>query len=272
MFIAENLPVQIQGALAFNQTFNLDFEGIGVLPIEFDVPVRGAMYLNQPSRWDDFSDAIDKYVLNHELGHFWLARAQVDLGGGRSAITLGRQGAHWSYFMHTGGSPMEGNAWIDNGDGSFTSDPTVSGDFSDLDLYLMGLLPADEVAPWFLIEPTEAFGRTPIDSPDHYAPEPQSRTIFGRRVDLTIDDVIAAEGPRGGPAPSSFRILTLLVAGPEEILTAGDFDRIEDLQARWVTYWSETTRERSDISFDIDDEGLQMPPPADPRWIPGGAR
>ena len=276
VFLAENLPVQIQGALAFNQTLNRDLPGTGVRETQFEaLPIRGALYLNQPSRWEDFDSRIDKYIFNHELGHFWLARANADLGDGRDSRLLGRQLAHWSYFLHTAGSPMEGNYWTDNGDGSFTSDPTVSGDFSDLDLYLMGFISAEEVGPFFLIEPTEAGGRTRVDSPDHYAATPTPTTIWGRRVDLTVDDVIATEGiVKVGPAkaPTSFRILTILVAGPEEVLELSDITRVNALQGQFTKYWAEGTRGFSTISFDLGAARFPMPPLTDPTWIPEMAR
>lgn len=276
VFLSEGLPNQIQGALAFNQTFNRDLEGMGRLPFTVEeIPVRGALYLNRASRWDDLSPAIDKFVFNHELGHFWLAYPHVDVGEGRDDLLLGRQAAHWSYFVHTNGSPMEGNAWIDNGDGSFTTDPTVSGDFSELDLYLMGLLPAEAVQPFFVIDPIESFGRGPASPPDAYSAAPSPTTILGHRREITIDDVIAAEGevsPGFGSAPTAFRLLTLVVAGPEEILTEEGLQKITTLQSEFTTYWSEGTGRRSDVSFDIPDEGLSMPPLAGPTWVPGGAR
>ena len=42
-----------------------------------------------------------------------------DDGGIELNDMLGRQFSHWSYFMHTGGSVLEGNRWRDNGDGTF---------------------------------------------------------------------------------------------------------------------------------------------------------
>ena len=276
VFLSEGLPNQISDALAFNQTFNRELEGMGTRQFTTEgVPVRGALYMNRASRWDEFPPAIDRWIFNHELGHFWLAYPFVDLGAGREDALLGRQLAHWSYFVHTGGSPMEGNAWIDNGDGSFTTDPTVSGDFSDLDLYLMGMLPAEQVAPFFVIDPIESFGRGPASNPDHFALEPESTTILGDRIDVTVSDIIASEGPVSpgpGEAPTSFRLLTLVVAGPEEVLSERNVQRIRALQSEFVTYWSEGTRQLSSVSFELADEGLSMPPLAGPTWIPGGAR
>ena len=156
--------------------------------------------LDKNSFIDDLYAAID--ILAHEIGHQWLVGAQfVDASGQVSNDLLGRSGVHWSYYFNSDLSFLEGNRIQDNGGGSFTTQrgaPT----YNDLDLYFMGLLPAGQVSDFWYVRAS-----APQDT-DTAAPE-GGATFQGTRVDLEIDDVIAALGPRrpaAGDAPREFRI------------------------------------------------------------------
>jgi hypothetical protein len=113
---------------------------------------------------------------------------------------LGRQRAHWSYFVHTGGSPMEGNNWEEITPGVFRTG-RLSFRFSTMDLYIMGLLPASAVDPFFLIADADVMGQRDQngqtinrESPPEFGG--RTITIRGRRVDVGIDDIVRANGPR----------------------------------------------------------------------------
>lgn len=126
--------------------------------------------------------------------------------------------AHWSYFFHTGGSPMEGNNWEEMSPGVFrTLRPTFR--FSELDLYLMGLIPASEVRPTFLItEPQMVPRGINRDSPPEYYN--RSITVRGRRVDVTVQDIIRANGPRVPAypdAPRDLDVVWVLLAQTEDV-------------------------------------------------------
>ncbi len=98
--------------------------------------------------------------------------------------------AHWSYFFNSGGSPMEGNVWTESPAGTFrTSMPSFR--FSPMDLYAMGLIPASEVPPTFLIADPTTSANVTRDSPPEY--NGRSVIVRGRRVDVTIS---------GSPPPS----------------------------------------------------------------------
>lgn len=126
-------------------------------------------------------------VFAHEFLHQWAAKVRFrGQDGLASDALLGKDGAHWSFLLNSGASVAYGNQWHDNGDGSFTS---VAGwqFFSPLDLYLMGLYRKEEVPPFYLIE-NPAIDKTRL---------PQNGvTISGVRKTISIDDVIAIEGPR----------------------------------------------------------------------------
>jgi hypothetical protein len=157
-------------------------------------------------------------------------------------VLLGRQSAHWSYFMNSGGSAMEGNAWEEVSPGVFRTGPPVNR-FSPLDLYVMGLVPPSEVPPfWVIAEPDvgalDAGSMPPVASSP---PERSGRavTVRGRRVTYTIDDVIRANGPRipgsgapdaGGASESEYRVIWVLLATPERVTdrVAAGFDQAVD--------------------------------------------
>ncbi len=133
--------------------------------------------------------------------------------------------------MQNGASPMGGNEWVANSDGTFSPQPMIKKiHYSDLDLYLMGLLPAEDVRPWFVVdEPTfdsECNPSVETNCDDWYrTPTAASRsqsygsvTVRGTRLDYSIEDIVSRLGERDPPAGSSpdhFRIAFVLVADPE---------------------------------------------------------
>ncbi len=198
-------------------------------------------------------DAFTRLVFGQELGHRWGAFVHADGLGG---ALLGRDAAHWSYFLDTGGSPLEGNAWRDEGNGVFrTANDVGSVAFSDLDLYLMGLLPPDQVAPFFLVESPDTrgqrddFGR-PLEasSPPSLA---QDVRITGVRTDLGVEDVIAVEGPRspGASAPAEVRIAFVLVVRPGQEDDAALLGLHERVVRRHAELWSDMTRGLSRLTI-----------------------
>ncbi|MCH9681530.1 MAG: hypothetical protein K0V04_08865, partial [Deltaproteobacteria bacterium] len=147
------------GVGAFFQSVANQVQGIGfdhiaaedpVIPAAIfdDTPqsqVEGLLHLN---RWSQYlgtdpggtNDAIISLIFGQELGHAWGSFVYYAQPGAEPGSLLGRANAHWSFYMDTGGSPMQGHRWVDNGDGTFTANKSDLYLFSDLDLYLMGLL------------------------------------------------------------------------------------------------------------------------------------
>ncbi len=69
-----------------------------------------------------YMDAIDPYLeadgfelLGHEVGHRWLSRLRFGKDGLPQGALLGRGAVHWSFFLDTDASVMEGNRIRDNG-------------------------------------------------------------------------------------------------------------------------------------------------------------
>lgn len=177
-----------------------------------DSRLDGMAFLNDFPYWQahpaEFQNDFD-----HELGHRWGARVHARIDGADSTELLGRDQQHWSYFLNSGGSPLEGNIWTDLGAGQLQADtPLGPGAFSDLDLYAMGVVPAAAVGPQQLLRPdpgappaTDCLGQTlgPTSPPQSCGPYQTAATP----VTFTIDDVLAVEGPRDPPA----------VAGPVSV-------------------------------------------------------
>jgi hypothetical protein len=125
--------------------------------------------------------------------------AGVPVAVGPTAF-LGRQGLHWSYFANTGGSPMEGNLWEETSPGQFHTRPPT-GLFSPVDLYNMGLIPASEVPPFWLIAAPDTLGQLDIRNQEITNVSPTEITgrdvgIRGQRVTYTVDDIVQVNGPR----------------------------------------------------------------------------
>lgn len=173
-------------------------------------------------------------VLSHEMMHRWAANAKFkDTNGTISSALLGKDGSHWSFLLDSGGSLMYGNAWQDNGNGTFTSTTPQSElkFYSPLDLYLMGMIDKSRVPPMLL-----------IDSPGIDAAQlPQAGvTITGTARTVTIDDIVAAMGPRTPDAVSSqksFKTAFIYVTQPGTFVS-DDLYKIENVRNSEVTRFS----------------------------------
>lgn len=264
----------VKGVGAFYQSLANDVAGIGykqaaaidpIIPDEFfdDTPnsqFQGMLHMND---WHNFllpgdaglNDPWISLVFGQELGHAWLSFVRADLGDGPSDLMLGRAKAHWNFYMHTDGSPVEGHRWADNGDGSFTAAQLKSFQFSDLDLYLMGLMPPEEVQPWFVIEdPHDCIDSALRDMEcapvDGFSFKADQYRVKGTRRDLTIQNVIAAEGqriPAYPDAPNEFNLSFILIKRPDESLCDQELAAMDAIVDRSIEMWVGQTRDRATI-------------------------
>jgi hypothetical protein len=210
----------IGNAFAFETTIANEIRGIG-LPL-FDA--SGDFGSAGRLRSFTMMDFIGKYpedplqtflgenstvsVLGQEAGHRWLAFLEFrNHTGMRSEALLGRDQAHWSFFMDSDASVMEGNDIEDLGGGSFRTVGAVTR-YSLLDQYAMGLVPESQVPTFFYVDnPVNVSGSRDASS------APQIGVTFnGTRRDVLIQDGAALQLTRrsrksiafGGPGkPSS---------------------------------------------------------------------
>src|SRR5439155_6233273 len=90
-------------------------------------------------------------ILAHEVAHHWLAYIRYPQNGKKSTVLLGRDDSHWSFFFNSDASFLEGNNISQKSHNSFlTLQPFQR--YSELDLYLMGLLSASEVHDSFYVD------------------------------------------------------------------------------------------------------------------------
>ncbi len=189
----------------------------------------------------------------HEMGHRWSAFVSAKING--ELIPLGP--THWAtglqaqaafpYQRPVEASIMGGGVWQDNFDGTWTQ---LDDDYyvpatgwSYLDLYLMGLIAPTEVPDFFLLRNLT----------------PQTRDANGHmiykadRTKVTINDVIAAEGPRTPDVDHAQKhfntgMVVVLEHGhtpPPELI-----ERVEGIRLRWIDYWDTTTGHRSTMTAD----------------------
>lgn len=193
---------------------------------------------------------IGRMTFNQELGHRWAARVHAIIAGRDSNETLGRDLSHWSYFMHSANSSMEGNTWLDRGRGEFVTRTRIdSFSFSNLDRYLMGLVSpaeADDEALFIIRDPLVGSQRDLTGNRINRSSPPQfgggDKLVGGERYDLSIDDVVAAEGAREPSHLNSvkeFRAAFVLVMRPAHGLDDDDFDDFDAMRRRMAADFME---------------------------------
>ncbi len=182
-------------------------------------------------------------VLGQEVGHRWLAFLEFrNHTGARSEALLGRDQAHWSFFMDSDASVMEGNDIEDLGGGSFRTTGAVQR-FSRLDQYAMGLVSPSQVPSFFYVEnPVNVAGGREADS----APR-VGVTFNGTRRDVLIEDVIAINGPRIPSSADSARVhrqAFLLVVGQGRSADNAQIAKIDRIRRAWESFFEQATEGR----------------------------
>jgi hypothetical protein len=214
-----------------------------------------AAYAHQlGERWPDGKIPPYDYAMSqigHEMGHRWGAFVSAKVNG--ETVQLGP--THWArglqapvafpYQRPTEASAMGGGVWQDNHDGTYTQlddDYYVPATgYSYLDLYLMGLIAPAEVPDFFLLRNLSPAGRDRNGHP-----------IFrAERTRVTIEDVIAVEGPRlpdVDHAQKRFNTGMVVIvehgAKPSKEL----LQRTNGIRERWIDYWETTTGHRSSMT------------------------
>ncbi|HXU81774.1 MAG TPA: hypothetical protein VN914_10285 [Polyangia bacterium] len=200
-----------------------------------------------------------------ESAHRWMVFMNfIDPRTGRiSDALLGRQCSHYSRYVDTQGSIHDGFAWQDNGDGTFTW-TEYSKRYGNLDLYGMGLMEADEVPPFFLIDGVPNYTYPPTCNSYQFSFRPPAQTVAGTRVDISIQDVIAANGERRvttGERQNYWREAEVILTSPAENLSSPRVQmlvaRIEKARLFWEAWNREASRNRlvmcTKISADCGD-------------------
>jgi hypothetical protein len=186
--------------------------------------------------------------IGHEMGHRWAAFVSAKVGNEK--IDLGP--VHWDmglqapvafpYQRPTEASSMGGSVWQDNQDGTFTQlddnyyVPATG--HSYLDLYLMGLISPTEVPDFFILRDLQPAG---LDANGH-------RVFKAKRMKVTIQDVIAAEGARLPDVKNSqkeFNTGMVVVVEHGQKPSPELIERTNGIREQWMKYWEITAGHRS---------------------------
>ena len=183
--------------------------GMGIIDQRSDFNTRALEGLVNLKHIDSHNPDELTAVLAEEVGHRHLAYMRLPRSVATSTqVTLvGRQEAHWHGLLHTGGSFMDGHDWLERSLGEFI---VVSRNrrFSQLDLYGLGLLPPENVDSFFFIKNGTSLAGAQVPPAAQLPPGFVAR---GKRLDLTVDDVIQELGPRT-PKPGAVTTTRLFFA------------------------------------------------------------
>ena len=245
----------ITDAFAYETTVKNEVRGLGIdtydLASDFGSPgrLRSLVVMDWLGKYPDnpsqkfLGENNTVSVLGQESGHRWLAFMEFrDAAGRRSQALLGRDLAHWSFFLDSDASVMEGNDIEDLRGGSFRTVGAVQR-YSLLDQYAMGLIPPGSVPPFFYVEaPTNM-------SPERTAESaPQVGVTFnGTRRDVLIDDIIRVLGPRDPSAADSAKVhrqafLYLVSAGKSP--DSGQVAKVDGIRRAWEAFFLQATDNR----------------------------
>lgn len=223
-------------AVAVYETFRTDldfFAGAYALPGNPGVDgigfVNGGSYPRRPTLMQMNvaahvpGSAEHERTLLHEFGHRWLFFVSYRDGlVNRTDLNPDNfHPAQWfdtraAFNVETGYdcSTMGGAVFTPSGEGSFAIAPRGAYAYSWLDLYLMGLAGKHEVAPLFWLEHTE-----PPLGPAYW-PSPSITSVRGTKRDVTVDQIIASEGPRRPEYPATqrqFKVAFVLLREPGNV-------------------------------------------------------
>jgi subtilase family serine protease/flagellar hook assembly protein FlgD len=265
LVVFTNFPFETGAATAFHLFGRNDVEGIGK-----PVGSAGPSPFGSRSRlkgWIDMAD-VSRYrerpfslepgdpgfldtlgTLAHEMGHQWLAEVRYKVGDTVFDDLLGADDVHWSYLLDSDASFLYGADWRDGGDGTFRA-AAVKERYSDLDLYLMGLLPKDEVPPLTLLR-SPGVDRRRINREGEVVPVAATSTIL-------VDQIVDAMGPRRPDhlhSQKEFRLGFVFLTRPGTEPSAEDLEAVERVRrafgARFFALthgvgWADTTLGPSD--------------------------
>jgi hypothetical protein len=252
-----------RAAAAYEVPVKNEVQGLGrLLPVKDSSDAYGShgilrSMLNMKTVGLGAGDTMDSWRLSletwgQESAHRWLVFLLFrDPRTGRASdAMLGRQCAHYSRYVDTQASVHDGFAWRDNGNGTFTW-TEASQRYGDLDLYGMGLMAPDEVPPFFLIDDIPGYRYPTSCGLYSLVARMPDQTVSGSRVDITIDDVIAANGVRRVPTDERqdyWREAEVIILAPNETPAS---PRVQALAARinrarlfWEQWNLEASRER----------------------------
>ncbi len=249
---------------ANERTIKNDVEGIGSGTFDFSSffgsngVLESQCNMNQIDVWPTnpeerfFSPGNNNFltIMGQETGHRWGAFVNfVDTNGDTSNLILGRGDAHWSYYFDSDHSSLEGGNW-EFDSGNLYRTLTDVDFFSELDEYLLGLRRPEEVSPSFFLS---SFSNNSQSNRDQGTPL-KNATATGTAVEVTIENIIAAEGPRipaEQDAPKDLRQAFILIIKNGNTPSQADLGKIENFRRTWEDYFERSVDGRMTLNTSV---------------------
>jgi hypothetical protein len=178
-------------------------------------------------------------LLAHESGHRWMIRSS---GTNKFTSLLGRDNEHWSFYFNTG-FRYGGMKFETMGRELYNRRLRLD---SALDQYLMGFLDLP-VSNQCLCDQYLGTFKMPHSS--------CRRGHLSRNGKFTIDDIIAAEGPRipdASLAPKVLRQAFILVIPQGTTVPQSDIDKLSRIRRRWQQFYFDATNGRGTVETTIN--------------------
>ena len=248
-----------RGAFAFESTVTNKIRGLGSDVFDQSAAfgstgaLESVMVMDRLAKYGDDPNAkilgenTALAVIAHETAHRWLTKMRFrDGSAAGSDALLGRQRAHWSFFLDSDASVMEGNDIEDRGGGNFRTIDAAQR-YSKLDLYGMGLIPARDVPPFFYVDaPANVEGGRTRES------APRVGVSFtGTRRDLGIQDVVDAIGerqPNADASPRLHRQAWVYVISRGTSPAPADLARLERLRTAFEPFFARIAENRMTLT------------------------
>jgi hypothetical protein len=263
LVIFTNTKVVGGNTFAFESTVSNQIRGIGIDQVDTSADFGSAGNLESVV----VMDTLTKYpaspttkflgenntlsLLGQEAGHRWLAFLKFrDANNRTSMALLGRDQAHWSFFMDSDASVMEGNDIEDLGGGSFRTRDAVKR-YSLLDQYAMGLVSDSQVPDFFYVE-----SPVNVQPPRRATDDPDIGVTFnGTKRVVSIEDVIAAMGrrsPSSGSSPRVHRQAFVYVVANGTTLDNAQVSKLDGIRRAWTDFFNQATSRRMRAQTTLD--------------------
>lgn len=241
---------EASGVPTFDTSFQLgiynNVEGIGLPPVDYRGEFGGSD--NLQSIHFIHSRHMNRYVMLQEVGHQWCAFARFRErrdGPLRTDLLIQNGGgafSHWNIYFDDDRSPVDYDEvdWRDNSDGSFTPLSLTDRErsYCSLDLYLMGLIPPDQVGNFYYLSDLHHLGGARYRATRHL---------------LNVQNVLWAENERKPKAADSqkefrhsFVLVTRDAARAESLAHA-----IDRFRRAFVGDFADATRDLARVNTEI---------------------
>lgn len=269
MVVSTTFPVPEPAA--FYLPLANDVRGIGYRHLEPEEVFRftpgrldGVLFMNAVGGWRGPNAALGDALFLQELGHRWGVYVRLPAETPDAATRLlGRDCAHWSHFVRTAGSALEGNPWAPDGEQRWQAPVPATVGYIDAERYLMGLLPPEAVPPLTVIGGPDTGWRCG-DGQRSGALNPRWRSpswrtglpaqAQGSAEVVDFSAVVEAEGLRAPDHRAARRrwsaLFVVAARGNDDLAAAAE--ATDALRQRWAQRFAEATATAAGDRLELD--------------------